>query len=384
MGIHGFTKFFEKCFEKRNFTDYSGSIVIVDALTQIYKYTIGIRNNGKDMLNHSGESQNHLYAIFNYSLFLSRIGLQPLYVFDNKETPSIKLDTVNERKKQKKEADKKCHAISDKTSVEYINNFKKSVFLHDSQIMDCKRLLNAMGIPYVQCIGEADSQCAVLSHDKDIIGVIGDDTDLCVFGSKLLLKDFTGSKKYVSEISYDKIIKYANEEYQRIIKKYNLIPTVDAFTHNNFIDISILFGSPYTPHISNITCDDLFENYIKSGMCVIKTIESIKNICNIPIDFIEKYKIAHDYYKNVKIIDPCVINKHMSMPNKKEIINIMCKENTFNIDNVTNLAFELTDIYNYFQEGLHNNIWAKNFKSYRLKYFYAKNNIPRYKMGKLL
>src|SRR6202012_535732 len=183
MGPPGLNKILATCGEDRNLTDFAGKKIAVDIHNKFYQYGIGIRDTtGDDLRNHRGEVVNHLYTICKYVLFLIDLGIQPVIVFDGKP-PDQKRQTLDYRSMRKHEAIKKCNKINDKTSREYIRNFKRSYMVRPEQIFQCKRLLSAMGIPYVQAPGEADSQCSALTHHPEIEGVISDDFDLTVFGA---------------------------------------------------------------------------------------------------------------------------------------------------------------------------------------------------------
>ena len=387
MGIHGFAKFFKDCFEECNLNDYRGNKVAVDALFQIYKYAIAIRNNGKDLVNSKGESMNHLYAVFNYTLFLMRHGLMPIYLFDSK-APTIKNNTVADRKQQKIKARETCISILDKTSPEYLKHFKRTYSLKESQIIDCYRLLNAMGIPYQQCLAEADPQCAALSCNEDILGVIGDDTDILVFGTKLLLRDFSGKNKKAKEISMEKILNFLQTKTDQILNDNSLTHSLTV-NHDVFVDFCILLGTDYTPQIRGYLPDELFVAFVLSDFNIPKTIEylitdisnkinSTDNTYCIPVDFISKWNDAKTYYTTTQVIHPRFIKKTISQPNKSEIIKILCHENNFDIDCVNEMYDELNNMYMAFK-GIEQikDIKFRSFKSYQLKYQHIKHNTLR-------
>jgi flap endonuclease-1 len=386
MGITGFKKFYQPCMEERNFNDYRGNKVVVDVMFQIYKYAIAIRNKGKDMLNEKGESMSHLYAIFSYTMFLVKHGIQPIYLFDNK-APDIKRDTLDERRKQKDRSTEVCKNLDDKMSDEYIKHFKRSYVLTEKNIQECQQLLQAMGIPFQQCIGEADPQCAALSCDKSILGVIGEDTDITVFGTKLLLKDFTGKKKKVKELSMCNILNFLQEKTNLIRLTAKLTPMIVVYEH--FVDFSIMMGCDYNHdvRIKGYDNEKLFNFFALSELNVPKTIEmiiqdiKIKRIsepnihCDVPDNYLRKWQETRDHYMDVDIIHPDVIDKDMKPPNKEEILRIMCYENDFEINSVNDMIDELQNMYRALKGVLNdNNSNFNNFKSYQLKYQYMKLN----------
>jgi flap endonuclease-1 len=390
MGIQGFATFFKDCFEERNFNDYRGNRVAVDALFQIYKYVIAIRNNGEDLVNSKGKTVSHFYAIFSFAMFLLRHGLIPIFLWDHK-APDIKKLTLDDRRKHKQKAIQACKSINDKTSDEYIKHYKRSFVLKEKHIQDCQRLLTAMGIPYQQCIGEADPQCAALSCDDTVLGVIGEDTDIIVFGTKLLLRDFSGKKKKVKELSMYKILSHLQEKANRILIDHGLMDPNDEnnqlyFTHENFVDFSILMGTDYTPHIKGYTNEELFKFFVLSHMNIPQTIMSLiadieqKRVLGnqfhqyiVPYNFIEEWYKAKQYYMDAQVIHPAAINKNMVRPNKEEIMKIMCEENDFDEDCVSDMVDELDDMYLAFKGVQKSNNGFKSFKSYQLKFQYMKH-----------
>lgn len=391
MGIKGFAQFYKTCFEERNFNDYRGNKVVVDALFQIYKYVIAIRNNGEDMTNSDGETMSHLYAVFSYSIFLMRHGLQPIYLFDNK-APDIKKSTLNDRRKLKDKSLGVCQNTKDedKSSHEYIKNYKRSFVLKDKHIYDCQRLLTAMGIPSQQCIGEADPQCAALSCDDTIMGVVGDDTDIIVFGTKLLLRDFSGKKKKTNAISMESILNYLQNKSDTILLKHG--KTKKQFKHENFVDFSILMGTDYTPHIKGFSNEELFSFYVLSDMNMPETIKLLLNDVqtrpdktkvhhyHIPHNFIEEWSEARKYYLDTPVIHPTAINKLLSAPNRETIINILCVENNFDKSCVSEMITELEDMYAIFKNlKLSSKDSFSSFKSYQLKYHSTKTTKNQFK-----
>ena len=71
-----------------------------------------------------------------------------------------------------------------------------SVFSQDL-IDDLKRLLHLMGIPYVQAPYEAEAQCAYLELHGLVDGVVTEDSDALLFGSKNVLRNIFDNNKFV-------------------------------------------------------------------------------------------------------------------------------------------------------------------------------------------
>lgn len=61
-------------------------------------------------------------------------------------------------------------------------------------IIDCKKLLEIFGIPYITGPAEADAQCASLEALGLVDGVISDDSDLFLFGAENVFRHVFSSK----------------------------------------------------------------------------------------------------------------------------------------------------------------------------------------------
>ena len=60
-----------------------------------------------------------------------------------------------------------------------------------SHVEDCKKLLQLMGIQYVQAPCEAEAQCAELVKSNKVYAVGTEDMDALTFGSTVLLRHLT-------------------------------------------------------------------------------------------------------------------------------------------------------------------------------------------------
>jgi flap endonuclease-1 len=382
MGVRGLNKFITQICEKnditaiqhKKFDEYKNKIMVIDVLQKIYSYGIAIRDSGEDKFSVDGKIINHIYAIIFYTKFLIKQSIKPLYVFDGK-IPEIKNNVLTERKERKDTSYKKCDNFVDTTSDEYIKHFKRSYSLSDEQIKECKELLKAFGIPYIESPEEADSQCAaIVSSDKNIYGVISDDIDTLVFGAKKICKDFSGKHNSVIEMNLDNILKVLLIEANNI-RKINYKQPITKFNYYNFIDYVSMLNTDYFSGLKNITPSQVFELFILNNCDVYDTIDYIKknndtyNI-DIPDDFIQKWDNVKKYYTEAEVLNPIYINKTFKKPNnyliKKILVN--CKFNQYFIDNIIDLFNEF-----YIEHNVNNNINYKtitynSFKSYQRKY----------------
>jgi 5'-3' exonuclease len=405
-GSRGWNKFFASCKEDLSFLDFFLQTLSVDASNPVYRFVIAIRKKGRDMENKNGDMTSHLYAIFNYSIFLIRHGIKPFFVFDG-PAPLEKKPTINKRAKTRDDAIDKCFECVDKDSDAYVKNFKKSFVLKRSHNLDCQELLRAMGIPFIQALKEADPQCAVIACMDDVYGSVGEDADLSIFGSPVQLKNFSGKNTNVQKVSMHKMLNYMNIKADEIRRQNDMkvwgcvspngtwIPNnVDIektsdnndlpnkprqIIHSNLIDFAILLGCDYTEiHIKGVSSEDIFKMLVLSDMNVPKTINLLNDHMNklqasgepyypIPDTFVSEWRTAKNIYLNSKIIDPSTINRQISKPNRELIMDIMCTRNNFNKKMVEKIITELETMYEVFTSK-DVNIALKKFQNYQTRH----------------
>lgn len=346
MGIVGFTHFFKKCIETKHIKNYCGSTIIVDAIFQIFRYSIAIRNSGSDIVNEQGKRLNHIWAIMQYTIYLWRLGIKPIFIFDGK-APLIKKETLMARKKERTKANLQILDL-DETSPEYIKYFKKTFCLTGQEIKDCIELLEYLGVPYLRENGEADLYCApIMKSVGNIKGVVTNDTDLLVFGTDRILKNFSGNKM-VEEISLESVYSHITTKINDIYMSKNIPPIKHiekTALREILIDLSILLGCDYTPHIKGIKIDQLFETYVLHKFDLCKTVEQLEKNIVVPEHFIERALEAKKYYMQSDVIQINPESIKRNEPNKDKIYEFLHKKNNISESHTNNFLRQIDKFF---------------------------------------
>jgi flap endonuclease-1 len=395
MGVRHLLTFCKDSATEVPMTSLMGLSMAIDGMQQIVKYCISFRKSGSDLYNGKGKSVTHLYATLrSLSTFLS-LAILPIYVFDGK-VPDNKKVCTKIRKEKKQEAKEKCKEISDKTSNEYIKNFKRAYSLSRGNTKEIETLLQYCGIPFMRSPYEADPQCAILSYQNDIYSVISDDSDIIVYGANSMLRDFSIKNSSIKEYTHSQIIDFLNKKKISIIKEvfgdneeYN---NIGEFKHENLVDIAVLFGSEYcTKNIKGISYNDLFKLYVINKMNIERTLNCLINYSknksgyvnssdinyillnhskhiDVPDEFINSWKKAKEYYLNAKVIPPSKVDYKFNKPNRQMLLKLLCEENDFDLVEISKFISQLEDLYT---------LWSNN--SNRDSKFYT--NLKRYQMN---
>ena len=223
----------------------------------------------------------------------------------------MKYGTLNARKKNREKAQQKLDTISediDNNNEERIKQFKKTVIITKSHMNECKKLLNIMGIPYIDSLGEADAQCAELVKSGQAYAVCSEDMDILTFGSTRILRKMSLSKnRPIYEINLE-----------------NVLCELDI-TFDQFIDLCILLGCDY--------CDTI------KGVGRIKALQLIKSIGTLDgIIKTEKYKMpnnfpyneAKNYFLNPNVINTQNMKFNWTNADNKTVLKLMCDKYNFN------------------------------------------------------
>ena len=298
MGIKNLLKFlnnFPDLIVEKNINNYTGKKIAIDISILLYQVVISVRNSGADLTNKQGKITSHILGLFNKTTKLLMKGIIPVFVFDGKP-PEIKRKILDMRKNVRKKAREKMANAS--TKEEKIKYFKRSVIITRDQLDDCRNLLNAMGVPYIDAPEEADSQCAWLASTGLVDAVLTEDMDILTFGSPYVIRNLTSFKKKPIEISLEKIK-----------NKFK-------WSQHQFIEFCILLGCDYTDHITDYNCNQIFDIYQTN-----KNIDASLKIMNKNM----KYDESIDYFKNPKI-NSSIKEIKMATPKLAKLNNLLVNE----------------------------------------------------------
>jgi len=305
MGIKNFTKWVQTycptAIELVSFEELKGKRIAIDASLIIYKCVLGIRAmTKKDLTNLEGDLTSHLSGIFYKTLKFLENNMVPIFVFDGK-SPDIKALTIKNRLELKEK------------------NPETSFYMKQSHIIHLKELLTAIGIPYINAVGEADPLLAHLNRIGFVDGVCSDDTDILTFGCPTLYKNliqYMGKPniKQIQKISLNKIKSHLN------------------WTRNNIIDICLLLGSDYTESIKGLGIVKAQELYLKHNLNInLVLIECQSKNEDIDIDL---YYQVKKYFNKNNFTDEY---KFRLGPFKgKDVFKIMVEQHNFNDKSIYN------------------------------------------------
>ncbi|XP_040286906.1 flap endonuclease GEN homolog 1 [Bufo bufo] len=124
----------------------------------------------------------HLRNLFFRVSSLNSMGVKLVFVTEG-EAPKVKADTMNKRNKMRYGASKKIAPARPGRS------YFKSV------LKECLRMLDCLGVPWVQAAGEAEAMCAYLDANGYVDGCITNDGDVFLYGAQTVYRNFTMNVK---------------------------------------------------------------------------------------------------------------------------------------------------------------------------------------------
>jgi flap endonuclease-1 len=177
--------------------DLSGKIIVVDAFNTLYQFLTTIRQpDGTPLMDRRGNITSHLSGLYYRTLNLLAKGIRPIFVFDGK-SPEQKYAEKEKREAAKKEAELKYAKAMEAGEIEEAAKMaKRTAKLTSDMVNDAKKLLDAMGLPYVQAPSEGEAQAAFMAkRDPNIYAVASQDYDALLYGAPRLVQNLTLAKK---------------------------------------------------------------------------------------------------------------------------------------------------------------------------------------------
>ena len=305
--------------EKKKMKDFMGWSVAIDAYNTIYQFVSIIRQpDGTPLVDRMGRITSHLSGILYRTTNLMEAGIRPVYVFDGKPD-ELKKDTIAQRKAAKEKAQVAYEKAIEEGDMETARmKAQQTSKLTWEMVDEAKRLLDMMGVPYVQAPSEGEAQASYMAMKGDVMAAASQDFDSLLFGAPLLIRNLTitGRRKLPRKQIYIDVV-------PELISLEKALKTL-GISRKQLVDLAILVGTDFNPGVKGIGPKKGFKLIQKHG-----TLESVINAKGLDIP---NYQRIRDIFLNPKVTDDFELS--WRGPDEEAIVSYLCKERDFSENRV--------------------------------------------------
>ena len=308
---------------KINLEFLSNKKIAIDAFNMIFQFlsTIRQRETGEPLKDSKGNVTSHLSGLFYRNIRFLENNIKPVYVFDG-SPPEFKRKTIMEREKRKEEAMKKLEQALKEGKIEDVMLYAQQTSqLTDEMIEESKKLLDALGIPWVQAKSEGEAQACYLVENNDAYAVGSQDYDSLLFGAKKLVRNMsaTGRKRFVRGMWIE--IEPEIIELDEVLKELGI-------NRNQLIIVGILIGTDYNPGgVKGIGPKNALK-LVKQEKTLDKVLKKIDWDFDIDAEEIYNFFLNPPIEKKYKI--------EYRQPDRDKIIKLLVQEHDFSEKRVEN------------------------------------------------
>ena len=304
--------------------DLGGKSMAIDAYNALYQFLAIIRQpDGTPLKDSSGKVTSHLSGLLYRTSNLVEMGIKPIYVFDG-VPPALKEVEIQRRAKVKQQAQALYERALQEGKTEQARMYAQATSkLKDYMTEDSKRLLDLMGIPWVQAPSEGEAQAAHIARREHADYCASQDYDSLLFGAPKLVRNVTisGRRKLPSK---NIVIEVVPEivELDRVLKEC-------AITYEQLIDVGILIGTDFNPDGIEGLGPKTALKLVKEHGTLEQALPHIKNAA-FPVEpaRIREIFLHPEVTDNYKV--------EWKEPDVEGIVNFICREKDFSEDRVRN------------------------------------------------
>jgi flap endonuclease-1 len=304
-----------------NLEALSGKSLAVDAHNVLHQFLALIRTpNGTPLSDPEGEITSHLVGlVFRTTRLIAEHRMKLVFVFDGKP-PQLKKKELEKRRAQKKEAEEEY--VKAVAKGDLVTAYSKSVQigrLTNSMIEDAKRLLDLLGVPWIQAPSEGEAQAAYLAQNGDVWGTNSRDYDSLLLGTPRLIRYLTiQGQEWLPSKRIARKLKPEIIELNKFLKFHNI-------SREQLVDIAILIGTDFNEGIKGIGP--------KTALKLVKEYEDLEGMPDTVA-----YKIPLEYQEIRKIFMEPNVTKNYSISSddldRNGLIKFLCGEKGFSRNRV--------------------------------------------------
>ncbi len=295
----------------------SGKSIAIDAYNALYQFLAIIRQpDGTPLKDSSGRITSHLSGLFYRTANLLEMGVKVVYVFDG-VPPVLKEVEIKRRAKVKAEALVKYEQALQEGRMEEARAYAQMTSrLKDYMAEDSKRLLNQMGVPWVQAPSEGEAQAAHLAKKGDTNYCASQDYDSLLFGAPMLVRNVTisGRRKLPRKPVYVEVVPEIIE-LDQVLKELTI-------TREQLVDIGILVGTDFNPEGVKGIGPKTALKLIKQHGSLEKLLPTLKEA-----EFPVETQRIREIFLNPKVTDNYKLT--WKEPDIEGAVNFLCRERDF-------------------------------------------------------
>lgn len=308
----------------------SGKIIALDAFNVLYQFLASIRQeDGTPLMDFKGRPTGHLSGLFYRSARLITNGVRPLYVFDG-EPPEFKRKEIERRKEAKKEAEAKWREALDYETEDALKFAQAASKLTPKMVEESKRLLSALGIPWVNAPSEGEAHAAQIVRAGIAYASASQDYDSLLFGSPLLLRNLS----IVSKRKVPRQNRYVLVEPEEIV--FDEVLSTLAISREQLVLIGLLCGTDFNAGVRGVGP--------KTALKIVKKYATLGAVCafvktKYNYEFEEEIDAIYDFFLNPPVGE--MPKPKFGFPSAEEVRRILVDEHDFSEERVNNVLTEM-------------------------------------------
>ncbi|MGA2973319.1 MAG: flap endonuclease-1 [Candidatus Bathyarchaeia archaeon] len=310
----------------------SNKTLAVDAYNALFQFLAIIRQpDGTPLKDRRGRVTSHLSGLLYRTTNLAEKGIKLAFVFDGKP-PELKELEIRRRRQVKEEAVVRYERALKEGKLEEARTYAQATSqLKDTMVGDAKKLLDALGVPWVQAPSEGEAQASIISSRGDVWAVASQDHDSLLFGAPRMVKNLaiTGRRKLPRRDAYvevePKLIELA-----KVLEELSL-------TREQLVDVGILIGTDFDPDgVKGIGPKTALKLIHEHGNLE-KAMASNPSITIYPApEIIRKIFLQPDVTTDYSL--------KWSKPDEEKAVSFLCGERDFSEDRVRKAVSRMTTV----------------------------------------